>query len=365
MLTEGDLRELLSYQAHKEVLSLFLSTEPADGNADIHRLRLRSMLKEVNLPEDSELIQRYFDHEHDWSGRSVAVFSCAPEGFFKVFTLAVPIRSRIRVNDRPFVKPLADLLDSYGGYGVVLVDKQGARLFYFHLGELREQEGIVGETVRHTKRGGASTVAGRRGGVAGRTDYVEEVTERNIKDAVEFSTQFFSENNVRRIVIGGSEENVAMFRNLLPKSWQSLVVGQFTASMTVGHAEVLVKAMEIGQAAEEQREQHLVEQVTTNAAKGRGGVIQLEDTLQAVREGRVQMLIIHDGFRAPGYQCLSCGYLSSQRLESCPFCSANCRRIEDVVDLAVRQVMQGGGEVEVLHVGQAADHLQIGALLRY
>ena len=45
-----------------------------------------------------------------------------------------------------------------------MVDKQGARLFYFHLGELREQEGVLGESVKRTKRGGGSQAAGRRGG---------------------------------------------------------------------------------------------------------------------------------------------------------------------------------------------------------
>ena len=97
----------------------------------------------------------------------MAVFSCAPEGFLRAFSLALPVASRVRINNQPHVKPLADLLDSYGGYGVVLVDKQGARLFSFHLGELQEQEGLMGESIRHTKRGGGSQSPGRRGGVAG------------------------------------------------------------------------------------------------------------------------------------------------------------------------------------------------------
>jgi hypothetical protein len=87
-------------------------------------------------------------------------------------------------------------------------------VFYFNLGELVEQEGIVGESVRRTKRGGASTVAGRRGGVAGRTNYQDEITDRNMKDVVEFATAFFREKDVRRIVLGGTEDNTALFRGL-------------------------------------------------------------------------------------------------------------------------------------------------------
>src|SRR3990172_6336819 len=175
MFTERDLGELLEYKANHPVLSVYLNTDPAGGSADGYKLRLRSMLKEIDLPADEQIVERYFDHQHDWSGRSVAVFSCEPENFFRVYPFAVPLRDRLRVSERPHVKPLADLMDSYGGYGIALVDKQGARLFYYHLGEIREQEGMVGETVRRTKRGGSSQTPGRRGGVAGTTNYVEEV----------------------------------------------------------------------------------------------------------------------------------------------------------------------------------------------
>ena len=366
MFTEDDLQKLLGYQAKFPLVSVYLNTDPALGNADTHKLHLRSMLKEIDSQEDIEAILRYFDHKHDWSGRSVAVFSCAPEGYFNAYPMAVPTRSRLRVSDRPYVKPMADLLDSYGGYGVVLVDKQDARLFHFHLGQLQEQQGLVGEAVRRTKRGGGSQAQGRRGGTAGQTDYVEEIAERNVKEVVEFATRFFSEKNVRRILIGGTDDNVALFRSQLPKAWQSLVVGSFPISKVANQTEVLSKAMQICIEAEHYREARLAKSLVTSAAKGRGGVINLEDTLSAIHEGRIQTLLIRDGFRAPGYQCTSCGYVSSLPMEVCPFCGGKPKEIPDVVEMAVRRVMQAGGEVEVLQ----SDHViegfeQIGGILRY
>lgn len=366
MFTDQDLQALLSYQAKHPVLSVYLDTNPALGNAEVHKRHLRAMLKEVDLPADEQAVLRYFDHQHDWSGRSVAVFSCAPEGFWKAFPLAVPVRSRVRQADRPHVKPLADLLDSYGSYGVVLIDKQGARLFYFHLGELQEQEGMLGETVRHTKRGGGSQAAGRRGGVAGQTDYEDEVAERNIREAVSFAERFFKEKKIRRVLIGGTDENVALFRSHLSKAWQSLVVGTFPISMTAAYPDVLEKAMQIGLQAEREREARLASSVVTSAAKGRGGVLFLEDTLRAIREGRVMTLLVREGFRAPGNQCTSCGFISSLPMESCPYCGGAIAPIPDAVELAVREVMRQGGEVEVLDPDQEVKGFeQIGALLRY
>ncbi|MCJ7700276.1 MAG: hypothetical protein MUO62_01730 [Anaerolineales bacterium] len=366
MLKESDLQELLDYQAQHPVLSVYLNTDPGLGSSDVYKLKLRSHLKEIDLPEDQSDIERYFDHEYDWAGRSVALFSCAPENFFRAFPIAVSVRSRVRVSNRPHVKPLADLLDSYGGYGVVLIDKQGARLFSFHMGEIQEQEGILGESVRRIKHGGGSQAAGRRSGEAGQNYYAEGVADRNMKDAVDFAAQFFSENNVRRVLIGGTDDNIALFRSQLPKAWQSLIVGSFPISMAASHAEVMTRAIEIGEKAQEAREQRLLEAVITGAAKKRGGVTGLGQTLRAVHEGRVQVLLIAEGFRAEGFRCLGCGYLTAQDMDQCPFCGSKFEKIPDAVELAVRKVLQDGGEVDVFHNDPTLkEHGNIGGTLRY
>jgi peptide subunit release factor 1 (eRF1) len=249
---------------------------------------------------------------------------------------------------------------------VALVDKQGARMFYFHLGELREQEGVLGESVRHTKRGGGSQAQGRRGGSAGQTNYVEEVTDRNIKEAAEFAAHFFTENNVRRILLGGTDENVALFRAQLPKTWQSLVVGSFPMSMTASHSEVLERAMQIGQDADRRREARLVETVITNAAKGQSGVVGLEETLLAAHQGRVQTLVLKEGLRAAGNRCQGCGTITAKDLDTCPYCGGHFENIPDAVELAVREVLQSNGEVEFLHDETDLEkHESFGAILRY
>jgi len=41
MLNESDLRELLDFCTTNLVLSVYLNTDPADGNVDTYKLRLR------------------------------------------------------------------------------------------------------------------------------------------------------------------------------------------------------------------------------------------------------------------------------------------------------------------------------------
>jgi peptide subunit release factor 1 (eRF1) len=296
----------------------------------------------------------------------VAVFSCAPQNYFRAFPLAIPIQDWLRIDTRPIVKPLVDLLDAYGGYGVVMVDKQGARLFSIHMGELREQQGVVGEAVKHTKQGGASAVPGRRGGVAGQTHYEDEVVERNMKEVVDFSVHFFEVNHIRRVLIGGTEDNVAQFRGLLPKAWQSLVMGAFPVSMTATTAEVVEKATQVGLEAEHHREKRLIDAAINSAAKGGNGAVGLDDTLKAIHDGRVHTLLIDNGFREPGYRCTSCGFMTTEKLERCPFCSGRFEEIPDAVELGIRTVLHSGGEVEIVHDNPELQSAGcIAGLLRY
>ncbi len=368
MFSEQDLQELISYRSKYPVLSVYLNTDPSVGSADAYKLHLRQMLKDYDESalKDTESIERFVEHEYDWSGRGLAIFSCAKDGFFRSFSLSLPVRSRTRYLNRPYVKPLADLLTNYGNYGVALVDKQGVRLFHFHLGQLGEQQGTTGEAVRHTKRGGGSQALGRRGGTAGQTRYAEEVAERNFKESARFTADFFSEQRVRRVLVGGTEANVARFIDLLPKTWRSLVMGTFPIEMNAGHTQVLEKAMAVAQEAVKKKDERLVSAVITAAAKGREGVIRLDDTLGAVHAGQVQTLVISEGHRAPGYRCRGCGYLTAQSLEVCPFCGNTIEKIEDAVEMAVRKVLSDGGEVEVIRDNTKLEKAGgIGALLRY
>ncbi len=366
MFTQSDLRELLEINQTEPVLSLYLNTEPSRGNADVYKLRLRNLLKNVNAAEDKTVIENYFNHEYGWAGRSVALFSCAAQGFFRVFPLALPVRDSITLSEQPNLHPLVNLLENYGGYAVILIDKQGARLFHFHLGELMEQEGWMGEVIKHTKRGGSSSIRGQRGGSSGSTDHVPEMVERNIREIVRFAAEFFEEKHIRRILLGGSEENIALLRNALPKAWQSLMVGSFPMSMTASHAEVLERALEVGSRAERECESRLIEELITKSAKGEAAVTGLEDTLNAAMDGRVQTLLAAEDYDSSGYQCRSCSKLFLKESKLCPVCGGKVEAIPNVVQVAISRVLLQKGDVEIVYPTSALEKEgSIGAFLRY
>lgn len=362
MLSNKAIQDLLDYKSPNSILSVYLNTEKTP---DAYKLTLRSMLKGIEMPEDEETLQKYIEHEYVREGRSLAIFSCAAQNYFQAYPLSVPIHDRIHVANRPYVRPLVNILDAYGSYGVALVDQQGARLFHFHLGTLVEQDGVLGEEVRHTKEGGTASSTQGRSSNAEPAPSSKTIAKRNLKESAEFAFHFFNEKKVRRILIGGTDENVAQFKSNLPKAAQSLIVGSFSLAMTANHNEVLTETLKIGAKAEEKREAELVRQMNTAAAKGNEGVAGLRDTLRAAHNGQVQTLLVDEEYHAPGYRCTGCGHLTDEEQDACPFCGKSFEQIPDAVEMAVRSVMLAGGVVEIIRDNEKMKEIGIGGLLRY
>jgi peptide subunit release factor 1 (eRF1) len=370
MFSEEDLQELVDFHSEElPVLSLYLDVDPTKHTTDEYKLVLRGLLKEVTgraQRKDVSAVERYFDHEYDWQGKGVAVFSCLKQDFWRAYPLAVPVDNHVYVGERPYIKPLTDILDAYGRYGVVLVDQEGARLFLFRLGELQETNGTIGEEVKRMKHGRGSA-AGRMGGrIARMGRKEEEIAQRNLKEAAELTAKFCAGGRCSRIILGGTEQNVALFQEMLPRELQEQVVGSFPAVMAASEAEVLDRSLEIIAEVEREREEELVESAITAAAKGGAGVIGLADTLGAMYEGRVHILLVDEGYKATGYRCQQCGYIAAQAQKKCPFCGGEVKEIDDAVDLIVREVLDQGGKVEVVRDNPALKgEGYIAALLRY
>jgi protein required for attachment to host cells len=294
------------------------------------------------------------------------VFSCRHDGFWRAYSLAVPIASGVTVAHRPYISPLAELVDAYGSYVVAVVDRQQSRLFFFDLGELRATDEFVGEDVRKLKRGrGSSGGHGRRGGAPISSQHEEEVARRNIRGAAKAMRRFCQANEPQRLLIAGADRTVAEFREVLPKNLQDKVVGSFNVDMNASGSEVEERSLEILQRVEDERKEALVDAVFTAAAKGGNGVIRLADTLGAAHEGRVQTLVIDRDYREPGYQCKNCAYITDQGLEKCPFCGGEFAEIPDAAEALVTRVVEDGGQVEVVDDNPRAKMFGVGALLRY
>lgn len=362
MITQKDLQELVDFQSEDPpVVSLYLVVGPTAGTKEAHRAALRGLLKEASSgasSKDIEAIEKYFDFEYDWQARAVAVFSCADKGFWRDFQLDVPVHNKVSVGRRAYVKPLTRLLDAFSRYGVILVDREGARLFQFEMGRLREAAGTLGDEVKRHKQGGFAAARYQR--------RADEQAAQNLRRAAELANDFFQGVKGSRLIIGGTAETVSQFQGMLPKALQQRVVGTLPLDILAPAGEVRDRTMELIQEVNRVREAELVEKMITAATKGGAAAIGLADTLMALQEHRVHILIVAEEYESPGYRCQECNYVSADFTPQCPFCSGSMEEVEDAVDTAIRRAIDQGIEVEIVPGNEDLEKAgSIGAILRY
>lgn len=359
MLTQQELQELVDLSSRDgQVVSLYLDVDPSRHSKDEYRLTLRKLFKEVagRIPEeDASRIERYLELEHEWQGKSVAIFSSAADGVFRAFSLPVSVKDQVHVLNRAYIEPLSDLLDEYV---VVLVAREGVRLFFVRAGQVEDVAGTFGPVPGRRKGGGWAASRLQR--------HANEMAQRNLREGVELLEDFCERTKCRRVLLAGTEENVHLFAGLLPKSLRDRVEGSFNLDAAASEAEVLERSLALIRQSNEEREQRLIDEIITAAAKGEHGAIGLADTLAAVQDGRARLVAVTDGFEAEGYRCAHCGFMSVQAVETCTFCGGDVERISDAVNGLIHRALESGVEVMVVRDNSKLREAgNIGALLRY
>ena len=366
MITQEQFQELLSFEpTEAKVVSVYLSTDSGEEPIEAIKLKAKNLLREADgFEKDAQAIETYLNHSFDWTSPGLVIFSSQDGDFFRAFPTAVAFRNRLRIAPKPYLKPLGHLLDYYAHYGVILVDRVGARFFAYHLGELVDSDGYMGEEIHKLKQGRGSSAVGRRGGTGG-ASREEENARRNLRESAAAAVDFFSRKPIRRLFLGGTAENTAQFRDLLPKQMQSCLAGNFTIDMNAGEHEVRDETIHLLQAANAEREKKLVKTLLGTQASGGQAVLGLDDTLDAISNRRVQTLLVSDGYRMPGYVDHTSGFVVANLAKS-PLSDEELTAVDDVIDSAFTLSLNQGAHVEVIREDPDLDNAgKIGALLRF
>lgn len=361
MFADTDLRQLIEFESHANpVLSVYLDVDPQRRTVEQYKLALRSLLSQVDKvsAEDLKRIQSYVETGYNRQSRGLVMFSCIAENFWWAQSLQVPVTDSVFVSFRAYVRQLARLLDTYERYGVIHVDLGGARLYRFNMGVLEAAEGHFGETIKQHRAGGWSAQRYQRHEMA--------QAKNNLQDAAELAEDFYRQTDTRRLILAGTEKNVAAFKALLSHRLRSMVVAQISAKSNASPAEIGEKALELARQAEDGEEQAIAEQVITQAHKGGNAVLGLAETLTAVQSGRAQHVVVLADYVQPAYRFVESGLILLNLDEQSELHSGRLQPLPDAVDSVLRRALVQNIGVSVLdqHAG-LAENGKIGALTRY
>jgi hypothetical protein len=277
--------------------------------------------------------------------RGLALFS--GPGLWRAYLLPAPVPDQLLVSGRPFVRPLELLQNEYPCTLAVMVDPGLARLVRVFMGQASELEDLH-----------LMPVTGMD---------MDSSIEAYSREAVAHAQQAWQMYPCDYLILAGSRAARTAVRAALPDELRERLVGEADLSPMVTLEAVRDRVVALDEKREQDMEaQHVQEFVTSLQAKG-AAVAGLEQVLLAVRSKRVRLLLVEADFHQAGGVCPNCGYLGEGQEGLCLICEMAMRPEPDMVGAALKQVLDAGGEVDVLRSpltrGALTAYGRIGALL--
>lgn len=370
--TDRTLHRLARLRAARHgVLSLYLNFDPSSGERrDIRAvahdalaaLSERPLTKALRLRLDAERdhVARVLANGFELHGRSVILFSCQPRELWDVFQLQVPVRPQARFADRASISQLAGILDEHERYGVVLLDKDRARILTVYLNQVEHQTGVFDKYPGRTAMGGWAQARYAR--------HREAHLRRHVLHVVEAVDAEARRRPFDRLIVGGPDQARSALLSVLPRGLRTRVVGTFPGELFASDQEVIDQVHDLEEASERRAEEQLVADTIDAAKSGGLAVLGWEPALQALSEGRVHRLLLCEEARQRGSGCPLRHFAAVEQVAACPTCGLAVEAIEDLAEWSVATALDTDALVETVREGAARRLMAeggIGALLRY
>jgi peptide subunit release factor 1 (eRF1) len=308
---------------------------------------------------DLAKIRDFFCNEFDRTDTNgLAIFSCSAQDFWEVVQMPARVESRVEFGPRPFLSPIAAYLSHSKATAILLTDKQHARIFTMKAGDVREWTDFEDYVPRRSDQGGWSQMRFQR-----RSD---EWKKHHLNHAAELTVKLLQHYPFDWLILGTEVQDQADLLSDLHPYLKDRLIGQIHVRIDANMGDILEKARALREEAESEYIDDLVGRVQEYAGAGGRGTIGIGNTIGALNEQRVHILLVQQGYTHAGAVCPSCGVLSADRLERCPGCREKARQVDDVVELAVQRALELGSEVEVAtEQGKLEPIKCIGSILYY
>lgn len=378
MMTREEIRELAAFQADESkgicALSFYFQPDPPQdrshrSEAIVAKDVVKEALKSAGAQGKNGSLHADLDRVLDFAtnlrgqARGRAVFACSAQNIWKEYELPPRLgTTRIYLQARFQLRPLAALLGAQPTLCVAVVDRQRARFFDLRLDDLREGASIV----HLLSRSGASYgYNGYEGGHAERR--VSEEALQHFKAVSERLRTDFERGAWERLIVGCHDVNWPEFESHLHPYLKQRVIGRFSADVaSVSNEEIRDRANAVlGKWIGERGKSKVSEAIDFAKANGRG-VTGLRRVLLALEEGEVQSLFLSENYSAHAVECTYCGHLNAHVVPTCVACGHATRELADVCDAIIPMAIRR--DIELFYLKDVDDLDRAGniaALLRF
>jgi len=349
-VTRTRLRRLADLAPERgRVLSVYLNLDPAEfATPPARASAITSLLNDAQrkveeldgdlshddrmaLREDVDAVRDALEQPGiaDEGTRGVAVFACGPAGLFETVRVKRALESRVVIDSTPYVEPLVQATAG-GLWCVLLANRRMARIFTGTPEHLEETDRVEDNVHSQHQQGGWSQARYQRA--------VDEDVRDHLAHTAEVVFDLFKREGFEHLIIGAPEETVGDLEGHLHPYLRERLAGQVRLDVENSSPDdVRAAAGDCIAEYERRRERALLDRLEHGLGAGGRAAAGVDDVLGALEEGRVDTLLLSEGFRAGG----------------------------GVAERAMEKALESSADVVVVRHHDIAEHDGIAAVLRY
>src|SRR3954469_9439420 len=368
-LSPDTLRRLAELRPeHGKVVSIYLNLDPSEFasgaarstaiNSVLDQAARRARDEDPSVREDVERVREVFGGFDFQGAHGVAVFTCGSEDLLEVIKLPRTVDNTVVIDESPYIEPLVEVQSS-ARYGLVLVNRQVARIFRGSRDRLDEVARVEDEVHRRHDQGGWSQARYQRS--------VDKEAQDHLKNAADELLRRHKRRPFEAVFVGAPEAIYKDFCERLHPYLRERVAGRIDIDVEhTGVDEVQHAAEETIAAHERKLEKGALDRLEEATGKGGRGAAGLEETLTALNEQRVEILLLQENFDAAGVCCPQCGWLGPSEVKACPADGTETVGRGDITDLAVRRAITQPAQIVRVRDDERLEPIgSIAAVLRF
>ena len=373
MITAPDIQELLHRETHgKPIVSVFLDLSVNATNKRTHGVFLSRQRTHYEHPEldkhpkrpaleaSIDAVERWLSEEFDESNRGAAIYVELGGDVIAAFQLPEPLENRLTIADTPMVLPLLEARDRGARQVVAMVDREHLRLLALSFGRVVDERTFAPEAlhVPHDVQSGGYSHKNIQSRKA-------EEAKHFLKDFAHELGEFTARHSPVGIVLLGTDENVARFREQLPQQLAEQVdhTDHVPGAGTV--PELVERLTPHFEAHARERVTGALELLSERIPQDHFAVAGVQPVLDRLRLGSVETLVLGRGLERSGSQCTQCEVLLDQSEGSCPYCGSETRDGVDLVEAMGRQAAAQDARILFTPAGDTERFEGAAALLRF
>ncbi len=191
--------------------------------------------------KDLERIGDFIKSEYNARGKRSVVFFSAGKKLWETLKFEFYLQPLCLVSYSPYIHPIMEALDKYKKYLVLLADREKARLFTVHLGEIREHRDIFNGVVPQKVRAGDDAWDQQNKIFR----HIEDHLHRNLQLITRATDDFVKNNPVSFVIIGGHKEMIPKIKKHLKYPLSKMILGEFVTELNIPLNEIFLKSKKI------------------------------------------------------------------------------------------------------------------------